>query len=86
MSKFDKFKDILNMASPIAGAFLPGAAGSILSQVTGAINAHDQRPSPGSEAALRTIAADNDEQTKAILALMEYAKSLEARIVALETK
>lgn len=84
MSKFDKFKDILNMASPIAG--LSGAAGSILSQVTGAINAHDQRPSPGSEAALRTIAADNDEQTKAILALMEYAKSLEARIVALETK
>ena len=85
--KFDKFKEIFNVAAPIAGAFLPGGANSALAGVTAALNNHPTATaSPASTEALKALAADNDEQTKAIVATFEYVKKLEARIVTLESK
>jgi hypothetical protein len=78
MSKFDKFKEILNIGSAVAKPFVPGAAGTALSAVTAALNAHPERPSDASADAIKKLAADNDEQTAAILALHERVKKLEA--------
>lgn len=79
MSKFDKFKEILSIGSAVAKPFVPGAAGTALSAVTAAINAHPDKPSDASAAALKKLAEDNDEQTAAILALHERVKVLEAK-------
>jgi hypothetical protein len=74
MSKFGKFKEILGVASVIAKPFLPGAAGSILSQVNGVVN----DPHQTSDDAVKVLAAKvdeyNNEQDQAILAIHERLK------------
>jgi hypothetical protein len=74
MGKFDKFKDILKIATPIAKPFVPGAAGTILDQVNGILN----DPKQPNEDAVKALAARvdeyNNEQDKAILALHDRLK------------
>lgn len=72
-----KFKDILAIGSAVAKPFVPGVAGSVLD----AVNNHLSKggASDASAAAAKAIAADNDEQTRAILALHERVKVLEKR-------
>lgn len=84
MSKFDKFKQIFDIAAPIAGAAIPGL--SVLNKVNAALNGHTSPASPASSDALKALAEDNDEQTKAIISMFEYCKKLEARIAELENK
>lgn len=79
MSKFGKFKEILSIGSAVAKPFVPGAAGTALSAVTDALNSHPEKPPPAIDDALKKLAADNDEQTAAILALHERIKKLEAK-------
>lgn len=79
MSKLDKFKSIFDAAAAIAKPFVPGAAGTALDAVTTALNGHPQEPSKPSADAIKQLAADNDEQTAAILALHERVKRLEER-------
>ena len=76
MSKFGKFKDVFNTVSPFVTPFVPGSVGSILDKVSGGLNGS----SPASADAIKQIAADNDEQTQAILALHERVKALEAKL------
>lgn len=78
----DKFKDILkavSIGSKIAGPLLPGKIGSVLSAVTdmGGGNVDSQ---------IATLAADNDEQTKAILALHARNNAQDADIKFLKSE
>lgn len=75
-----KFKDIFAMASAVARPFVPSVGGSILDEVNKTL----QHSQPDYGAAITALAKENEEQTKAIQALGVYAKSLEARIIALE--
>lgn len=84
MSKFDKFKQIFDIAAPIAGEFLPGAAGSALSDVSGILNGRSA--SPASTEAITKLAADNDDQTKAILSMFEAFKAQKAEIEDLKSR
>jgi hypothetical protein len=72
---FNKFKEIFAVAEPIAKVFVPGAAGSILDQVAGGLNGS----SPASADAIKQLAADNDSQTAAIMAIHERLKVVEAK-------
>lgn len=78
MSKFGKFKDILAIGSEVAKPFVPGGVGKVLDAVNGHLNKGGA--SPASAESLKQIAADNDEQTQAILALHERVKALEAKL------
>ena len=75
--KFDKFKEIFNIASTVAKPFVPGGANSVLDAVNNGLNKGN--PSPASADAIKKLAQDNDEQTQAILALHERVKALEAK-------
>jgi hypothetical protein len=78
MSKFSKFKEILAIGSAVAKPFVPGQVGSVLDAVNGHLNKGGiNGPLPD---ALKNLAADNDEQTQAILALHERVKVLEAKM------
>lgn len=79
MSKFGKFKDIFKVGSAIAKPFVPGAAGSILDAVTKGLESTGNTASSTSADAIKQLAADNDEQTQAILALHERIKILESK-------
>jgi hypothetical protein len=68
MSKFDKIKQILKIATPIAGAFIPGAAGSILDAVTKSINDDGD---PQNVEGLKALAKRVDELEAAVLILAE---------------
>jgi hypothetical protein len=76
MSKFGKFKEILAIGSAVAKPFVPGGVGSVLDAVNKGIN---DKKDPLNVEVLRKLAADNDEQTAAILALHERVKKLEAK-------
>lgn len=79
-SKFSKFKEIFSVVAPIAKPFVPGAAGTVLDAVTKGMAANPQSPpSPASADAIKQLAADNDEQTQAILVLHDRIKVLEKR-------
>lgn len=78
MSKFNKFKDILAIGSAVAKPFVPGGVGKVLDEVNDTLGS--RRVSPASADAIKQLAADNDEQTQAILALHERVKALEARL------
>lgn len=80
MSKFDSILKAVKIGGGIGKVFLPGAAGSVLSVVTDAIDQHSDKPSEASKDALTALARDNDEQTAALLALHERVKALEAKI------
>jgi hypothetical protein len=86
MGKFDKFKDILAIGTALGKPFIPGAAGTALDAVNQALHGGQDKPSAASSDAIKQLAADNDEQTKAILSMFEYVKKLEARIIELESK
>ena len=73
----DKFREIFAIAAPIAKPFVPGAAGSVLDAINKGLN--NGGASNASAEALRKLAADNDEQTQAIIALHERVKALEAK-------
>lgn len=73
MSKFSK---IFKIGAGIAKPFVPGIAGSALDVVSNSIADHGD---PKNEGALKALAADNDEQTAAILALHERVEALENR-------
>jgi hypothetical protein len=79
MSKFGKFKEIFGIGSAIAKPFVPGAAGSILDAVTKGLDSTGNPASGKTADAIKQLAADNDEQTQAILALHERIKILEAK-------
>lgn len=72
-----KLKDIFSIGSAIAKPFVPGVAGSVLDAVTQGMASHADPPSGASAEAIKKLAADNDEQTAAILALNERLKILE---------
>jgi hypothetical protein len=75
MSKFGKLKEILSIGSAVAKPFVPGAAGSILEQVSGALN---KEHSTDAAEAVSKLAAKvdeyNAEQDAAIVALHERLK------------
>lgn len=81
MSKFDKFREILDIAGPMAKPFLPGGAGTVLDAVTKGLDSHASPPSGASSDAIKQLAKrldDDDarlnEQEQAILALHERLK------------
>lgn len=79
MSKFGKFKEILNIGSAVAKPFVPGAAGSILEKVNEGL----QGVSTGAGTdAVKNLAAKvdeyNNQQDEAILALHKRLQALEA--------
>lgn len=76
MSKFSKFKDIFKIGSGVAKVFVPGGVGKVLDVVNAGLNDDND---PANTESLKALAADNDEQTQAILALHERVKALEAR-------
>lgn len=84
MSKLGKFKMIVGVATGLAKPFVPGAAGTLLDVVNGTLNGGTS--SPTSATALTQIAADNDEQTEAILAMHARQEDFDARLKALEGK
>lgn len=72
MSKLGKFKEIFAIGSAAAAKpFVPGAAGSVLDAVTKGIA---DKGDPKNEQVLKDMAAHNDEQDRAILALHERLK------------
>lgn len=71
-----KFKDIFKVGSGVAKIFVPGSVGSILDAVNKGI---DDTDDPANAEAIKALAADNDEQTAAILALHERVKKLEKK-------
>jgi hypothetical protein len=78
MSKFSKFKEILAIGSAVAKPFVPGQVGSVLDAVNGHLHKGGiAGPLPD---ALKKIAADNDEQTEAILALHARLKAVETKL------
>jgi len=77
MSKFGKFKDIFKIGSGVAKVFVPGGVGKVLDVVNQGLDNDDA--SIANADALKALAADNDEQTQAILALHERLKILEAK-------
>jgi hypothetical protein len=77
MSKFGKFKEILSIGSAVAKPFVPGSVGKVLDAVNGQLEKGGA--SAASSDAIKQLAADNDEQTAAILALHERVKALEAK-------
>lgn len=84
MSKLNKFKDILGIGSAVAKPFVPGQVGSVLDAVNGHLSKGGVNGAlPDS---IKQLAADNDEQTKAILALHARNEDQERRIAALEAR
>ncbi len=79
----DKFGSIFHIASAVGKQFLPPAGGAILDAVNETIGERTPGDQPD---ALRTLAADNDSQTQAILALSHVVADLKARVEALEAK
>lgn len=85
MSKFDKIKNLLNIAVPIAGAVLPEPAGTILSEVTGILNGHPNAPaSRASAEALAKLATDNDQQTELIIEMATEIRAMKLEIAELK--
>lgn len=75
-SPFDKFKEILAIATPIAKPFIPGGAGTVLDQVNQVLKPGNA--SPDATKAIQALAsrvdAYNDQQDQAILSLHERLK------------
>jgi hypothetical protein len=84
MSKLGKFKDILAIGSAVGKPFLPGAAGSILDAVNGHLSMGGA--SDASKASAQQLAADNDEQTAAIIRLHERQLQTEKDVAAIKQK
>ncbi len=68
MSKIDKIKQILKIATPIAGAFVPGVGVSILDAVNKSINDDSD---PQNVEGLKVLAHRVDELEQAVLVLAE---------------
>jgi hypothetical protein len=83
VSKFGKFAKILNIGSTVAKPVLPGGVGLVLDIVNGQLAANGPT---NAESAVKVLAEDNDEQTKAIYALHERQNELDERLKALEGK
>lgn len=81
-----KFSNIFKIASQVAKPFVPGAAGLVLSEVTDRLNSDGNQAFGKTPDAIKTLAADNDEQTQAILAMGHIIDDLQARLAALESK
>lgn len=81
-----KFKDIFKIGAAVAKPFVPGAAGSVLDAVTKGLDTQGNPASGKTVEVIKQIAADNDEQTRAILALHERNEDQERRIKALEKR
>ncbi len=82
--KFDKFKDILAIGSAVAKPFIPGGVGKVLDVVNSSLSKGGvSGPLPES---IKQLAADNDEQTQAILALHQRNEDQEQRLRAIEAK
>lgn len=84
MSKLDKFKDILAIGSAVSKPFVPGSVGKVLDVVNGQLSKGGVNGALPD--AIKQIAADNDEQTQAILALHQRNEDQERRIAALEAR
>lgn len=80
MSKFNKFKDILAIGSAVAKPFVPGGVGSVLDAVNKTLHTEGNPASGKIADSLKQLAADNDEQTAAILTLHERLKAVEAKL------
>lgn len=75
-----KIKDIfkaVKIGTSIGSVVLPGGVGKVLDVVTKSIDEKDTSTSLAD--ALKEMAAINDQQTEAILALHERVKKLEAK-------
>jgi hypothetical protein len=82
-----KFSDIFNIASTVGKQFLPPVGGAILDEVNQTLNKPGSGPqSAAAVDALQALAADNDEQTKAILAMSHVIADLTERLKKLESK
>lgn len=85
MGKLDKLRQALEVVGA-AKPLLPGAAGTILDMVTAGLDKHASPASPASAEALKQMAAVNDKQNEAILALLDHVQKQDERIAALEAK
>ena len=84
MSKFDKFRDILAIGSAVAKPFVPGGVSSVLDAVNGQLSKGGA--STASADSIKQLATDNDEQTKAILALHARNEAQQVEINAIKAK
>ncbi len=72
MSKFSDILKGVKIGAAVAKPFVPGGVGSILDTVTNTLGSHpggEECSCTNCQAALKKLAADNDEQTQAIFAL-----------------
>lgn len=75
MKKIDLGK-LLKIGLGVGKTLAPGAVGSVLDVVSANI---DDKADPANESALKNLAETDDAQNKAILALHERLKILEAK-------
>lgn len=76
MSKFDNILKAVKVGSGVGKLFVPGSVGKILDVVNKGIA---DTSDPANEAAIKALATELAEHEKAILALHERVKALEAR-------